>query len=483
MRRWHRLDPPDLALQGGEVVAGAEGVGAVGTEDAGMIGEECLVGGAADGCCRVPSVRPMTVGCRPDLLREHDPSVRGNRTRREMRSTRIRGREVVMQPGNATILVGNGLSMAFNPELGLQKVTAEVLRRMRGAEAGGDVAVEAIRQIADQALPEGVKSTDDFEKLIGVFDAEARTLEILSTLAQVTEPINEELQTSIESVSEFVNQVRDTGISYVLEVIAERSHAFMDKSGPLIELVTSILDKFDQRVVFGNLNYDTLLLAALMSKYQNHLADMGHGGKTRFLKDDNGTVHEVQMLRRNMSEFPPDRRIRLLSLHGSLTFWREMSSVKCVKVPRELIEDGSQWKAVRERTTDLRPIVVLTNRREKTEHVTRYPFSVAYSAFEDGLRRSSFWVIVGYSFRDDPVNRSLRENFMTRISKPKVLVVTYGDDPSRETVELALGWGAEDKSSDSWLHFIREGAEQMQNSYEWKTFGSELPRSALSRML
>lgn len=382
-----------------------------------------------------------------------------------------------MKGKDAAVLVGNGLSIAFNPELGLREITTEVLKRMKGDGIGGDLAVEAIRQIADRALPEGAKSTEDFERLIGVFDAEVRTLEILNSLAQVTEPLDKGLQESIESVSEFVNRVRDTGISYVLEVIAERSHAYVDMVDPLIRLVESILAKFERRVVFGNLNYDTLLLAVLMSRFQNDLADMGHGGKTRILTDENGVEHEVQLLRGNVSEFPPYRRVRLLSLHGSITFWRERSSGKCVKIRKELIEDGSQWVAVRERTTNFRPIVVLTNRREKTEHVSRYPFRVAYEAFENGLRRSDFWVIIGYSFRDDPVNRILRENFMARAKKPEVLVVTYGEDPSREAVEIALGWGAEDIGSGSWLSFIREGAQGMQDSDKWKSFGEDLAES------
>ena len=41
---------------------------------------------------------------------------------------------------NVAVLVGNGLSIAFNPELNLQRITEEVLQRIEKSE-GGDVVV------------------------------------------------------------------------------------------------------------------------------------------------------------------------------------------------------------------------------------------------------------------------------------------------------------------------------------------------------
>ena len=68
---------------------------------------------------------------------------------------------------NAAVLVGNGLSIAFNSELNLQSITQEVLRRIEEAE-GGDV-VAAMQELAERAIPEGANSADDFEFLVGAF--------------------------------------------------------------------------------------------------------------------------------------------------------------------------------------------------------------------------------------------------------------------------------------------------------------------------
>ena len=182
-------------------------------------------------------------------------------------------------------LVGNGLSIAFNPELNLQSITEEVLRRIEASD-GGDVVV-AMKEIAERALPDGATSAEDFEVLVGAFGAESRTLDVLDTLAGLTKPSDKKLRKAIRRVSKFAEQVRDTGVSHVLEVIAERSHAYVDEAQSLYDLVTAITESFDGKVVIGNLNYDTLLLAALLMVCQSDLADMGHGyRRVKVLVDD-----------------------------------------------------------------------------------------------------------------------------------------------------------------------------------------------------
>lgn len=369
---------------------------------------------------------------------------------------------------NAAVLVGNGLSIAFNSELNLQSITQEVLRRIEEAE-GGDV-VAAMQELAERAIPEGVNSADDFELLVGAFGAEASALGIFNTLAELTKPADHELVRSIGRVVEFAGQVRDTGISYVLEVIADRSHAYMDEAQDLHQMINAISDAFAGRITFGNLNYDTLLLAALLAVCKGELADMGHGWKSVTVSVENAQSLSVPALRRHPSDFPEGRRVRLLHLHGSLTYWAREDAELYGKLPRELVEDGGQWKAVREQTTNVRPVVVLANRRDKTEHVDRYPFKLAYEVFSQGLSESAHWIVIGYSFRDDPVNAMLRREFIGRSQKPRVLVVTHGSDPTRETVERAFGWGAEDGASDAWLLIDREGADGCQETDEWAAF-------------
>ena len=369
---------------------------------------------------------------------------------------------------NVAVLVGNGLSIAFNPELNLQRITEEVLQRIEKSE-GGDVVV-AMKEIAERALPYGATSADDFEVLVGAFGAESRTLDVLDTLAELTKPSDNKPRKAIRRVSKFAEQVRDTGISHVLEVIAERSHAYVDDSQSLYGLVTAITESFNGRVVIGNLNYDTLLLAALLTVCQREVADMGHGNRFVNVLVDDEVERRVHALRASSADFPSSKRVQLLHIHGSLTFWATRDQTIHAKLPKEMLEDGEQWRAIREETTNVRPVVVLANRRDKADHVAQFPFNLAYEMFASGLAEADRWLIIGYSFKDDPVNNTLRSEFIERDPKPRVLVVTYGEELRRRDVERAFGWGAEDGRSKAWLTINRDGASGAEETASWQAF-------------
>ena len=137
-------------------------------------------------------------------------------------------------------------------------------------------------------------------------------------------------------------------------------------------------------------------------------------------------------------------------------------------------------RTTREQTTDVRPVVVLANPRDKADHVSEYPFALAYEVFTDGLDQADQWLVIGYSFKDEPVNGRLRNAFLEREIKPKMLVVTHGESPSRVVVERALGWGADDGDSSAWLTINREGANGIQETEDWATFAggaAPLPNS------
>lgn len=370
---------------------------------------------------------------------------------------------------NAAVLVGNGLSVAINPELNLRTITEELVGRIGDATADGSDVVAAMKEIAERALPEGAKSDSDFEILVGAFGAESRTLTYLHELASLVSPQDEDLRRAIKQVSEFAERVKDEGLSHVLEVIFERSQGWSEGTPKLHEFVAAITTAFDGKIAIGNLNYDTLLLSALLTVLErSEIADMGHGYRTATIVAGDQKI-SVPRLRASKSEFP-NNRVRLLHLHGSLTYWSNMEKTVFAKIDTSNLSHFDQWGAIRDRTTNVRPVVVLANQRDKSAHVAEFPFSLAYEVFEEGLSISSHWLIVGYSFRDICVNDLLRKEFSNRADKPSVLVVTYGDQPSDREVERAFGWGVEDGDSKSWLTVNRGGAVEMKDSQEWLSF-------------
>jgi hypothetical protein len=178
------------------------------------------------------------------------------------------------------VLVGNGLSIAFNPDLTLKAITDEMVTRIEHASTFGNSVVRAMKKMAQRALQEGDSGEDDFEKLVGVFGTESRNMDILQQLAQLTFPNDRELRDAIQKAARFTTQVRDNGLSYVLEVIAERSHAYQERTEDLCAFVRAVTTGFGGRVYFGNLNYDTLLLSAIMSVCAGReFEDMAHGSR------------------------------------------------------------------------------------------------------------------------------------------------------------------------------------------------------------
>lgn len=343
------------------------------------------------------------------------------------------------------------------------------MRRIESAE-GGDV-IAAMKEIAERALPDGVTSAEDFEQLVGAFGAESRTLSNLETLATLTSPKDKKLLRAIRRVASFAEKVRDNGVSHVLEVICERSRAYVDDATDIHALAAAIITSFDGKVVFGNLNYDTLLLAALLQVCKSgELADLADGRRRVHVTVNDWEPRDVPALRLNASDFPSSRRVRLLHLHGSLTYWVNKDHSIHAKLPKELLDDGDQWEAVRNETTDVRPAVVLANPRDKAQHVGEYPFSLAYEMFGLGLQCADHWLVIGYSFKDMPVNKMLSDAFLDCEEKPTVLVVTYGEAPTRLEVERAFGWGADDGDSKEWLIINRSGANGVQDTKHWRRF-------------
>ncbi|MGZ0069456.1 hypothetical protein [Microbacterium arborescens] len=370
---------------------------------------------------------------------------------------------------NVAVLVGNGLSIAFNQNLLLPNITKQVRKRIMNSGDGGKKVVRAMRSLADATLPAGQNSHHDFERLVGAFGAESSTLKHLQALARVSHPDDHDLRKAIRKTTAFARELRDLGTGHVLEVVYENSRSSYTESEPLNELLRAIYRAFPGTISFGNLNYDTILLAALMAVDTRGFADLGHGWKRCRLGD--GKIAASQ-LRDTASDFPTLTQypVQLLHLHGSLTYWATQDGSQLGKLDRSDVQAHRLFKKLREGKTDLRPLVVLNRERQKIEDVEDQPFKLAYEMFERGLVRSDHWLIIGYSFRDVAVNDLLRREFIGREQKPKVLVVTQGKSPSREEITAALGWGAEDGESESWLRRNERGAYGMEQQKTWRWF-------------
>lgn len=365
------------------------------------------------------------------------------------------------------VLVGNGLSIAFSDDLLLGSISNEMIARFTAEYPGSDAVAQAMQNVAKHDLTGDPAA--DFEILIGAFGGQSDILDDLSVFADLIRNSDPDTVNAFQKVREFVAEVQRRGIGHTLEIIAERSYADEARRQPVDDFVAKVLSKFTKKVTIANLNYDAVLLSSLLSnKHDDVLCDMADGRWPGTVTVD-GIEYDTKRLRQTEDDFMSfdQRRVRLLHLHGSITYW-EFGRYQ-IKLPTNAIR-STIWKKYRnEETFSGRPLVVLANQNSKARHVLRQPFALAYELSESSFRDADYWLIVGYSFRDVCVNDLLRRCWEVRRDKPMILVSTMGDGLTNATIETALGWELGTGATNR-LQVDRGGAFALCDSEAWKSF-------------
>lgn len=372
---------------------------------------------------------------------------------------------------NLAVLVGNGLSIAFNPELALDLITKEVMRRIANDHDGGSAVVAAMRAMAEHAVDDDEPCDDDFERLVGALGHQAQAITLLEGFTAAASHSGDEALCAVQALRSLVEHAQQRGVGHVLEVIMSRSRFRGENAVALTDLIGAWLNHFDGRIVVANLNYDTLLLAGLLQLCQNDLADLGDPRDQFSIELGPGVDGTGFGLRTRVDDLPSDRRVWLAHPHGSLTYWANRD--RQFKLNVDELRDHQVFERLRQGELVVRPRVVLTTPHDKAHHVQEEPFKIGYSVMAKGLRDANYWLIVGYSFKDGPVNKVLAEEFALRDPKPRVHVVTYGEEPSKKLIRKSLGWSKKNGSVSRWLSIDREGALRAEKRRAWEEFVSQ----------
>jgi hypothetical protein len=369
------------------------------------------------------------------------------------------------------VLTGNGVSIGFEKRLQLHQITADVLDKFeKNSEHKGDIR-GALVAIASLTNGNSGDPAADFEALVGAFDQNFLKTKELRVLAEEFAPSRKETLDGIRALEELASEVNRVAVSYILETIFDRSRANIDEFNPYILFVEGIVGSFKAPIHFGNLNYDALLLSALLAVAGKSVSD-GADGRRKIDVSAEEHVFKAQLLREKQSDFPllSPGKIRLLHLHGSLTYWADEAQELFIKIKTEDLRQIDQWDSIRAHRNKARPVVVLTNQQSKTSKVRDFPFSLAYSMFGEGLEESRRWLIAGYSFRDHAANKLLREKYRSASLKPRILVVTLGEEPTDFEILRKLDIRPEETSQ---LTIFRDGVEKIIDSPDWLEFCSE----------
>lgn len=374
------------------------------------------------------------------------------------------------RPPNRKIatLLGNGVSIAFNPELALPKINAELRERLNRDVPGDDPA--AVLTSAANSIDTG-DPYSDFEALLGPLDQQHDFISMMAEYARIIGQTDQTAAEHLTASAEFVRDVRRTGTSFALEIIDEHSTADWERMDGLAQFVAGLhAAAGGQRLTIANLNYDSLVMACLTEKFRDSFCDMARGDKRGVFEVLEGEFWVGSPVR-TCVDFPVYRKTRLIHLHGSLT-WLRSPDGTVYRFRTEDLRWHNFWEKWRNNETDWQPVVVLTNQTAKTEVVKEEPYALAYSVTEEELIEADRWLIAGYSFRDECVNQTLARAWHARETEPDVLVIGYGDSPTEDEILRAFGHPWAWHPEDSFLTVERGGLGAAISSEAWKRWAN-----------
>ena len=315
-------------------------------------------------------------------------------------------------------LLGNGFALQYEPSLSVYQLTADLQNKFQTL-GGPPGSLKGIPQFAS-------RPGDSFEEMLGPIEAAgdvARELRRLSRLSS-----DHLLRLKINDTANFAALVHRVGMATVLDLIAARSAGVGAVAlQPLVDfaaaLTTLVVGRADD-LVLGTLNYDGLTHAALLDA-QPGLCDLAVGwgrGSKQPVPGVSSFAHQL----RTEDNFVAGQTL-LLQLHGSLG-WLRSANGNVWKFSIDDLRINGYWRSLERGTTSWEPVVVLTDRKERT--IESDPFRFAYSVFEDRLRASDRWLIAGYGRGDTPVNELLRRAWSARrrsgtAAGTRVLVVEH----------------------------------------------------------
>lgn len=336
-----------------------------------------------------------------------------------------------------TCLIGNGLSIAYNEELSMEKLTLKLLDEF--SELSGSAAARSLKMFASELS--GSSKEPNFEDLLGPLDSASRAIPYLSGMGTLFRGSERPFRQCIGKVSQHAKEAHRLGLGVVLDRIATCGQG---QSGLLEKTILRVLTKLVRAprldgcvLTIATLNYDGLLQAGLMRLKEEedlYFSDLGDGRPEAQEHVQVSASVSLEASRiRALDDLPYG--VQLIHLHGSLGWLSCPGKDSIWKFPIPDLRRMSYWTEFKNGKASMTPQVVLTD--QKTSVITERPFSLAYSIFQDRLQSSDFWFIGGYGFGDQPVNTVLEQAYRSRLHQdnlPRILMI----DPTTRIREKAL---------------------------------------------
>lgn len=332
-------------------------------------------------------------------------------------------------------LLGNGASIAYNPDLSIPALTAGLVAKFEGL-GGVDV------QGALSAYAHGLSGTnpDDFERLLAPIEHAARGLPALAGLVGLAGSAQAHVGQALSTTRAFMLDVHRMGMGIALGLIADRTHGRGEvvHDTTVIAVAEALLALGPVgRVTVATLNYDGLLHSGMLnSAPSNEVCDLSDGREDDKLRVVSGQPELSCRLLRSTDDLPTPRTA-IVQLHGSLGWLRDRERPDRVrKFNIEDLRAVRYWDALRDGRALMDPVVILTD--QKVREAAGWPFGLAYDIFQDRLRQASRWLVAGYGFGDEPVASAMNLAYRHHHDRGalRLLVVDF-EKPADEVRKLA----------------------------------------------
>ena len=327
------------------------------------------------------------------------------------------------------VLVGNGLSVGLNKEFALPNITKRFYNRLSSEHKS------FIKHHMDKLEKGGYIQTDFEEAIASIEQAYDSLKNYYDFLAENEEGKNfldsyglkkDELEKHVTAMKEIIFEYTAS----ILELIdghVRWSEIDEQLSGFTDWLLETI--KETKNVDLFTLNFDLLLETILLETIGTENFMDYHVPRDRWDLIDN----EKRFF------FSPDlslnmfgkRKVRLHHLHGSLSSFKDIQSGKTFKIATEDLRKNEIYNKI----FDLNIVPSIVTGGGKSLKVQEMPFNFYYNNFRQKLNDENHLCdelyIVGYSFRDEHINNSIRDRLKMERSnknpKPlnKILIVDF----------------------------------------------------------
>lgn len=292
------------------------------------------------------------------------------------------------------LLVGNGLSRGFSDDFRMPELTRRIWERLQHAGLADDL-LRLVRfaNTEDTALPVD-QHEENFEKIAGAVDRMAGAVLAIEPLLSGTGSLVDGLRDASRELRSLYRRIAGIALLEIDEVVrtAGREDGSRDDAWAQLHDFAEALWDWHARpggdLVVYTLNYDSLLISALLEKHPRVYDGMPYSAL----------------------ELPLDRwsgTLGLYPLHGALTWFQDEAGMASKRTTDEVRDDQilEAWAAGEERFGS--PLVILGD--AKTTAVSQPPYSHYYGQFAAEIDTCDTVVVGGYGFGDRPVNRVLAQ--------------------------------------------------------------------------